>query len=877
MAEYPETVDFLVTVMNLGSDQIAADELETARASLRTLTGQDFALDGPRWTAWLAQNGGASGSPGIGEGLPPPPGSLPAAPRNDVISALPDAPASQRKEVDVAQWGIVVDSADIPMVPEVEGAGGGGPAGLSGLAGLLNRPGSGAAEPGGPAALSASDFGEDGAGGGRTSSMFPTASSGRSMFRNWEADPRDAAPAPALPPPPTTSSTWDRASAPAASAAPEAPAASAARTQSSGDAPAGIRLPLPPMAGGADEGMTSDLPSFSPLPGEGFSGIYQPEPEPEPVPAYDSYGEPDYGMTAGTPQVDVSGYGGSSAFTDELHSETPQGTGNLIADTPSYAGPTMMTDPNFIPSGDMPMEAYDEAGSAVMPPPPGGILSGEDDSFGMTEEGGYEDGSAMTLPPFGGGDSASATPFPEDEGFDFDETDSTESAMADEPEIPSGDMENREKESVIVSGRVPSSSGGSGARSSAREAAPAQAVKEAQAEIPAPAAAAPAPAPRARAASSASSPVRPPKGESVWVPGDDPGDSQSGGAATPGTAEALDDDTAFQILPAPSEDAAEYITADELMDMETYAESVETAEPAGTAETGGGLVAPGTGGVSLPVPGAASGSDAGDYLRNDPYGDFAPAAPVDSAVDSAPASSGDGAAAEETDSGAYETYETYTAKQEGGLTGPSSSSTVPAAVPAGAPDASAPGLSLPLPGGGDAAGETVDAMQETATSGDSAAPTWEDATETSLPPFGSENAGETMLFDASAADAALQEDSAAAMTETETASPVADSAALPQSATPPAPKTAETAPSMLLTLPGGFAAPQDLSGQDMPSLPPFETGLPQAATEQGQSGGGLSIPPLGAPQIQLPDPVSGDGDGFPAMNILPVPPSSGGR
>ncbi len=858
MAEYPETAGFLAGVMNLGADQIAADELDAARASLRTLTGQDFAFDGARWTAWLAQNGAGSaslpGMPGVGERVPPPPAAPPApgVPNVDAIGeALATPPAGQRREVDVAQWGIVVDPGDIPMVPEVDGAAGSLPPGLAGLAGLLNQPGSssGPAGTGAPSPLSASDFGESGSA-GRSSSIFPGVSSGSSLFRSRETDPRDDAPAPALPPPPTTSSTWDRAAAPASPPAPFAAAAAPAPApQPASDMP-GIRLPLPPSAGGAEGGMTSDLPNFAPLPGDGFSGIYSPEPEPEPEHAYGGYGEPDYGATdpysSGASHVDVSGYGGSSAFTDELHSEAGEGTGQLVSDLPPYSGSTMMTDPNFIPSGDMPMEAYEyDDAPAVMPPPPGGILSGADDSYGMADEGWDDGSSGMGLPPFSGGDSAGAAAFPEDADADSGDMYAGEDGGGDESAILSGNAGSAEKESVIVSGRV----GGAAART----AAPARTVNAAPAAVPAaPPASAPAAAPAAPAVPAAprvSRPVsKPAKGASVWVPGEDEGESQSGGAS--GTPE-TPDDTSFRILPAPEGEVSEYISADELMDMETYREMVgaPAAEPAdapAAEEPDSAPAAPSTGGVSLPVPGAASEQGAGDYLKNDPYGDFAPAPPGGGAPE--------GGA--ETES-AYKTYEEYTAEAAGSVN----------AQPSDSPDssgASAPGLALPLPGGGASTGGAMETEAgdgeagyagygENSDGGD--AP--EDAPETAPQAFGSVNAGETTVFDAAEAEDVLREAGAAAAAmaaEMETALPAEER---------------ETPASMPSAFPDDFAVPEDFSGSEQPSLPPFEISLPHAATGQEQPGG-LSIPPLGAPQIQLPDPVSG-GEDFPAMDMLPIP------
>ncbi|MDR2391129.1 MAG: HEAT repeat domain-containing protein [Planctomycetota bacterium] len=104
LANYPEATEFLIGVMNLGPDQITADELETARASLYRLTSEDFGLDGRRWTDWFVSRSGLPRT-GVDSGL--------ARNRDGVSSRL-------NRDVDIAAWGIVADSSGIPMAPQVD-------------------------------------------------------------------------------------------------------------------------------------------------------------------------------------------------------------------------------------------------------------------------------------------------------------------------------------------------------------------------------------------------------------------------------------------------------------------------------------------------------------------------------------------------------------------------------------------------------------------------------------------------------------------------------------------------------------------------------------------------------------------------------------
>lgn len=623
MAEYPETLDFLVSVMNLGTDQIAADELEAARQSLHTLTGQDFGLDGARWTAWIAENGGSPVP--AAAALPPPPASVPAPASYaaDPYAAIPQTNmiATNPSEVDVAQWGIVVNPNDIPMVPEVDGGGrtAAVPPGLEGLAGLLNRyeRQNAAAAPAfnpspAPSVPSASDFGGAAA---------------------------------ALPPAPTTSSPWGGASSPFGGSAPAPATASApyAAPVPSAPAPApaaalsGVRLPLPPMA----DSMTSDMQMYAapsaPAPsGDGFSGIYTPEPA----------------------NLDTSAYGGSASYEDELHTEDADGTARFVPNDPT------LTDPNFIPS-DMPMEEYDEyadSGELTMPPPPGG--------FGMTDDVDVDD-SGLSLPPFGGSDDSAAEFDPGEYAFEESAEESVEDNAEEEEEDGFSSLPGSfEDENVRLSGRVGGGDDEEETATQSRAAASSdsgggmsvitddslEAIQEdieaALGEVPTrvlppdtPVAAPPA---RSTSAGSASTSSRPRKGESVWIPGEDDIPSEtvvpSAPSSSTGSAEPDDepagsaDDTSFEIVDGV---ASEYVTIDELSDVYIQPsapaitespeslplpEAPETLEiPEETEESSASDSAAG---LSLPLSGA---------MEQDPYGDFSSGAAAEmggEAVDS---------------------------------------------------------------------------------------------------------------------------------------------------------------------------------------------------------------------------------------------------
>ncbi|MCL2001059.1 MAG: HEAT repeat domain-containing protein, partial [Planctomycetes bacterium] len=239
MFEYPETAEFLVWVLNLDPDQIAADELETARNSLARLTGQDFGLDGIRWSEWFAANRSRFGD------IPPP------------ISPPPVRPVTP--QVDVETWGIVTDSAVIPMAPQVADLGpppgraspfdsvGGfsssmmpaapSPMDFAGSSAGLTPSGTGFG-PETPAGIPGLDFGVDGTGGFSSDSV---------NLRTWTSDPSR------LPPP-----AGGREAVPMP---PDAPArTSSAAPPMPADSDFGLFGPLRPPDG--DDDIFSGIPSF---------------------------------------------------------------------------------------------------------------------------------------------------------------------------------------------------------------------------------------------------------------------------------------------------------------------------------------------------------------------------------------------------------------------------------------------------------------------------------------------------------------------------------------------------------------------------------------------------------------------------------------
>lgn len=267
MADYPETVEFLVGVMKLGTDQIAPDELDAARASLQKLTGQDFALDGDRWSQWFTANRSQFAPPDAPDST----GLASTSTLTDLSQLLggvhpgqseitaataPQTQTPAQGDVDMSAWGIVIDSTLIPMAPEVDAAGA-------------------AAMPASPLALSPEDFLA------APSSTFgsmpsvppapglpgPEDTGAGSMFRTWSSDPdRSQTPPPgAVPTAPPGLGAQAVAGQPAPAAPPSAPGLAAGETQLWGGFNPGDMTP-PSM----------DDDSFSSLYPEGDTGELQP-------------------------------------------------------------------------------------------------------------------------------------------------------------------------------------------------------------------------------------------------------------------------------------------------------------------------------------------------------------------------------------------------------------------------------------------------------------------------------------------------------------------------------------------------------------------------------------------------------------------------
>lgn len=203
MADYPETVAFLVEVMNRGTDQIAADELEAARASLRKLTGEDMGLDGQRWTAWYSDN--KSRFPALAPAMAR--GSGERARDTDFLDGLTRGALTARSgsgQSDIADYGVLMDSSLIPMAPEVDGSlrsGLGGIAGGSLFLSPSTPPGAGGTTAS-PEAIAPSpgDFADWGGGSGSTatagsaSGAYPGATeSGDTFLKTWSSEPGGAA------------------------------------------------------------------------------------------------------------------------------------------------------------------------------------------------------------------------------------------------------------------------------------------------------------------------------------------------------------------------------------------------------------------------------------------------------------------------------------------------------------------------------------------------------------------------------------------------------------------------------------------------------------------------------------------------------------
>ncbi len=196
MADYPETIEFLVGVMNLGADLIAADELEAARNSLTRLTGQDLGMDGSRWNDWFASN--RSSFPSVAGTSA---GGGAAATTYSAPAVLEVATAgSGSGEVDFDRWSLVADTDDIPMALHVDAAAGsrapdlmgaglpppsnGGISGMPGISGFSSEP----TASGTPSMLSPSDFGGNDAGFGG-GGLAGGASNESNLFRTWSSEP----------------------------------------------------------------------------------------------------------------------------------------------------------------------------------------------------------------------------------------------------------------------------------------------------------------------------------------------------------------------------------------------------------------------------------------------------------------------------------------------------------------------------------------------------------------------------------------------------------------------------------------------------------------------------------------------------------------
>lgn len=253
MAEYPESVSFLVGVMNLGADQIAADELETARASLVRLTGQDFGIDGMRWNSWFAANSTRY------------PAAVAAAPAQEPAPLPYEPPA----EVDMEAWSLVADANAIPMAPEADRALGASTAAPGLPAALL---GPGAAPRGGPMSLSATDFAD-------------------TPIPESDSFARSAPPPASMPAPPSEQSFFSTAT------TPEQPVLRTWSSEPAAPVPAQTAVaPAAPVAAPADEGMFA-------VPSSAFMADSQQDPFSAPAPAP---------APVAAPRVDTSTMGGLS-------------------------------------------------------------------------------------------------------------------------------------------------------------------------------------------------------------------------------------------------------------------------------------------------------------------------------------------------------------------------------------------------------------------------------------------------------------------------------------------------------------------------------------------------------------------------------------
>lgn len=390
MADYPETVEFLVSVMNLGGDQIAADELETARTTLAKLTGQDFGMDGNRWSGWLSENkfrfdGSIPPAPVVAASpsLPPPPPAspAPAAP----AAPTPGTAQATGRQVDVKAWGIVTDPAEIPMAPEVDATPN---LRRAGIAGGLGGPG-GFGSPGVPGGSPPSSDIVEGPMAPRGGYGASDSSSGLGGWGGVGAGTQTGES--------SYGSAWGGGASGGMGSAPESAE--------------GVRLPMPPGLGGSggDTATTYSTPSF----GGSSSPAYSPPPTSQPAygGSYDSggYVPPPMSPTVGTyssssnlivptadgvytstipspsPQVDIisaTPYASPSSFSDEVHSLPYEATADLVPSA-STSVPMYTGDPEPSMLG-----AYQEDSSPLRPPsagsalpPPSGAAEGAGDDY----------------------------------------------------------------------------------------------------------------------------------------------------------------------------------------------------------------------------------------------------------------------------------------------------------------------------------------------------------------------------------------------------------------------------------------------------------------------------------------------------------------
>ncbi len=401
MAEYPETAEFLVSVVGLGPDQIAPDESEAARTSLERLTGQSFGLDGAQWAGWFAENR-ARFAPGAASA------AAPGMPAGSAVAGAP-APAAPG-QVDIAALGIIVDPSQIPMAPELMERSAGAPP----ADGVLRVPGVGAAEPG---ALSASEFGDTPPGAGGFPGL-PAGGSGGGGMAAAPASPssigKGRLPTPAGFEEYGDDQMWSG-SMPASSASPgggtdmagtqrmpQTPPQPAVAASAPRAAPAvpdsGLRLALPPGAGGDDAfGDMSAYGGASPvaagdMPYDGggdFGDAFPQQDDGFSQPYADPFAVADGGDPAGF-SFDAPQGGGF----DPMQAD-PDGMAETLAfpgDTDAFG----IGDPMFGDDGGL----FGDGGQLAMPPPPGGGRAapaddGFADSFGDSFAGAPDGDSAL--------------------------------------------------------------------------------------------------------------------------------------------------------------------------------------------------------------------------------------------------------------------------------------------------------------------------------------------------------------------------------------------------------------------------------------------------------------------------------------------------